>query len=184
MDEVNRYCAVCGAPRAPADGRCRGCGALTRVSPRVWYAVTAVLGALQVGWGLAHGLGPAAAVALGVLEAGLVGAVLVLLHRRVGSLGRRGGASYPLAASFAVLTTAALCVPIYPWLAGDSGLPVTVEVLVTIVGMPLLIGLPAGLWLSRGLPTHVPSRTCGQCRLEVPLTATFCTGCGTRLRTA
>lgn len=179
----HRFCPACGAASVVGQDRCHSCGRLVRIPSTAWIWVVLILGVLESGWAIVHARSAIEVLASGIGATTLVGVTAWILVRHLSRLNRRGGPSKTLGAVIATLVTAVICLPIFT--AMDRvDVSTAFAFSVTMVLMPPLIGIPAGLLLARGSRTHVPLPTCERCRTYIAPDAAFCAGCGGPVDTA
>lgn len=176
-DGAYRFCPACGCESDHGEDRCHHCGRLVRIPSQVWIWVVVIGGVLEASWAIVHSRSAIEIVASGVGAAALIGATAWILVGHLSRLNRRGGPSKALGAVVATLVTAVICLPIFTTMdRGDES--TTFVFSVTMLLMPPLIGIPAGILLARGSRPHVPLSACERCRSYIAPDAGFCTGCG------
>lgn len=179
LSSLTRHCRRCGERRPPGrDVRCARCGALVGVPYEAVVVAQMASGIAVLVWSLVQGRGREEAIALSMLEAGIVTALALLLSYRVGGLARPGAVPYRTAFAFAALLVAALCVPAYAYVVGDAELPAPAVFAVAVVGMPLLIGGLAAIPISRGRHLVDLGHRCPRCGVQASPLTQFCTACG------
>lgn len=174
------YCWSCGTALDPDDARCTTCGRVGRMPSRAWLVAAGIAGVLQLGWSALHERSAFETLGSGLLMAGLVAGVARILDRRTVALSRPGGVGRLAGIAICVLVTAVICLPIFTNMGRDEDFSTPVLFAMSLVMMPLLIGVPAGFLIAGG-SAPVSGRLCARCSTASPPMAAYCMACGDEL---
>lgn len=182
VDEIGSpsYCWSCGTALEADSARCTTCGRVGRMPSRSWLIAAGVAAVLQSGWSALHGRSAFETLGTGLLMASLIAAVALILDRRTVALSRPGGVGRLAGITICVLVTAVICLPIFTNMGRDEDFSTPVLFAMSLVMMPLLIGVPAGFLIAGGA-APVSGRLCRRCSTASPPMATYCMACGEQL---